>query len=308
MSPIMIGVLMAKGKGKRYPVQRNLELGGIAGGSTWYTVDVAKHLSEQNHRLYRQSRVYKCKVNHLGNCTDRGAVDVYVLRDTWMLQKAYQMAKDVFDKNMTEERAVVSKSNLARWQDFRINLAPKASGVSELLPISRANGTLNTSTMSNGEFDVSVTYKEDGSAMDFGFYGTSTRWSIVEEYDKTADTESSPDNTVSGSAINSYGLLDDDNQQTARDDLQTRGNSPPYDPNSLDGAALFRRVATIGATSGHQKYSTGYFDAPLGLVLLVATNTASSDDFFEVEVQSGDYKGVHAPSYVEAKKFGHRKA
>ena len=92
---------MAKSKGKRYPVQRHSELGGIEGGSTHFKIDVAKHLSELNHRLYRQSRVYRCKVNHLGSPTDRGKLDVYVLRDTWMLQKAYQMAKDAFDKNMT---------------------------------------------------------------------------------------------------------------------------------------------------------------------------------------------------------------
>ena len=298
---------MAKSKSKRYPVQRHSELGGLAASSDHLQIDVAKHLSELNHRLYRQSRVYRCKVNHLGSPTDRGKLDVYVLRDTWMLQKAYQMAKDAFDKNMTEERASISKSNMARWQDFRIALDHKASGITEKLPLKRANGTLNTTTMSNGEFQASLVYKEDGTAMAFGFYPAASRWSIVEEYDKTADVDSTPSNVVSGSDINPYGALDDDNQQAARVDLQNKGNSPPYDPNSLDGDSLLRRVGRLGSLSGAQKLSTGFFDAPLGLIVLVATDTASDDDLYEVEVQSGDYKGVHAASYIEQKKFSHRR-
>ena len=298
---------MAKSKSKRYPVQRHSEIGGLADSSDHIQIDVAKHLSELNHRLYRQSRVYRCKVNHLGNPTDRGKVDVYVLRDTWMLQKAYQMAKDAFDKNMSEERADISKSNMARWQDFRIVLDHKASGISEKLPQKRANGTLNTSNMSSGEFNESQVYKEDGTGMTFGLFGSSTRWSIVEEYDKTADVDSAPANTVTGSSINPYGELDDDNQAAARNDLQNRGNAPPYNPNSLDGDSLLRKVGSIGSNTGAQRLSTGFFDAPLGLIVLVATGTVVAEDFYEVEVQSGDYKGVHAASYVEQKKFGHRR-
>ena len=254
---------MAKSKSKRYPVQRHSEIGGLADSADHLQIDVAKHLSELNHRLYRQSRVYRCKVNHLGNPTDRGKVDVYVLRDTWMLQKAYQMAKDAFDKNMSEERADISKSNMARWQDFRIVLDHKASGITEKLPLKRANGTLNTTTMSSGEFNESQVYKEDGTAMTFGLFGFSTRWSIVEEYDKTADVDLAPSNTVTGSDINPYGALDDDNQAAARNDLQLRGNAPPYNPNSLDGDSLLRKVGSIGSNTGAQRLSTGFFDAPL---------------------------------------------
>ena len=198
-----------KSKGKRYACQKHVEINVAESGNQF--VDVARCLSEVNHRLYRQSRVYRCKVNHLGNPTDRGKLDIYVLRDTWMLQKAYQMAKDAYDKNMSEEMADVGKTNLARWQDFRILLDPAASGYTEKLPVIRANGTLNGSTLSNGEFVHSLVYKEDGNAMGFGLYAATSRWSIVEEYDKTADVDSTPNNTVSGSDINPYGALDDDN-------------------------------------------------------------------------------------------------
>ena len=297
-----------KTKAKRYAVQRHIEIQNLVTDGSKNYLDVPKFLSECNHRLYRQSRVYRCKINHMGDPTDRGSVDVYVLRDTWMLQKAYQMAKDAYDKNMTEERADISKSNMARWQDFRIVTAPAGSGYTQLLPQIRANSTLNSTTLSNGEFANSQVYKEDGTAMTFGLYANSQRWSIVEEYDKTADVDSDPANTVSGSDINPYGALDDDNQQAARNHLQVDGNSPPYDPNSLDGDKLFRKVGTIGARGGAQRLSTGFFDAPLGIIVLVPTDIDASDDLYELEVQSGDYKGVHGAEYIEVKKFGHRRA
>ena len=83
-----------KSKTKRYAVQRHIEIQNLDTGGDKNYIDVPKFLSEVNHRLYRQSRVYRCKINHFGDPTNRGSVDVYVLRDTWMLQKAYQMAKD----------------------------------------------------------------------------------------------------------------------------------------------------------------------------------------------------------------------
>ena len=296
-----------KSKGKRYACQKHIEINVDPDGNKQF-VDVARCLSEVNHRLYRQSRVYRCKVNHLGNPTDRGKLDVYVLRDTWMLQKAYQMAKDTYDKNMIEEMTDVSAKNLARWQDFRIVLEPAASGYTEKLPMVRANSTLNATTLANGEFAASRVYKEDGTSMTFGLVGSTSRWSIVEEYDKTADVDSAPANLVSGSDINPYGELDNDNVTAARNDLQNLGNQPPYDPNSLDGQELFRKVASIGAQSGAQRLSTGFFDAPLGLIVFVPSGLTANEDFFEVEVQSGDYKGVHGADYIDVnKKFGHRR-
>ena len=295
-----------KGKKKRYAVQRHMEITGMD-SSDWNVLDLPKFLSESNHRLYRQSRVYKAKVNFLSApVANNGLIHVYVLRDTWMLQKAYQMAKDAYDKNMSEERADISPTNMARWQDFRINLDPKSSGVTDLRPTVRATGTLGTSTLGNGEFIDTRVFKEDGTAMTFGLYGTSVRWSIVEEYDKTADVDSMPANQVSGSDINPYGALDDDNQQAARDDLQNRGNAPPYDPNSLDGAKLFRRVATLGVGAQSHKTSTGVFEAPLGIVVIVFEEPESVPHL-ELEVSTGDYKGVHGEKYIEDKKFSHRK-
>lgn len=299
-----------KTKAKRYCVQRHIELEGM-NAANLNMIDVPMCLSETNHRLYRQSRVYRAKISSLESIPANGyEYNVYVLRDTWMMQKAYQLAKDAFDKNMTEERADVSPTNMARWQDFRISLNPKPSGVVLTSPMIRQNNTFGGTTLGTGEFELSKVYKEDGTSMTFGFYADATQWSIVDQYDRTADVNPSPANTVSGSDINPYGELDDDNHAAARNDLQELGNRPPYNQDSLDGDKLFRRVATLSATSdGTSKTTTGFFDAPLGLILIEVRGPGGANHYqLEVEVQSGDYKGIHGSEYIDIKKFGHRRA
>lgn len=300
-----------KTKAKRYAVQRHIEVRDDAISTTNINVmDVPQFLSKVNHRLYRQSRSYRCKINVTQPVT-RGTVDVYALRDTWFLQKAYQMAKDTFDKNTVEERSAMSPKSIARWQDFRINIHPK-SGVTynDLDPAIR-DDTLTLQDLTIGEFELSLVHKENGTAMSFGLFDiTNARWSIVDEYDTAANTDESPEDTT-GLNVSAYSGIDDDNQDASRSHLSTAGNAPPYDSNDLNGSRLFRKVATIGAGNVSQtgitnKLTTGYFDAPLGAILLVTTDSPGS---IELEVQSGDYKGVHGESYIDAtKKFGHRRA
>jgi hypothetical protein len=303
-----------KTKAKRYAVQRHINISGLqeAGGGTapnCNIVDVGRFLSETNHRLYRQSRVYKAKINAIEPPNAGRAVSVYVLRDTWMLQKAYQMAKDAFDKNMSEERDSISPVNEARWQDFRVDLDPTSAITATVLsPTAVNNANFNGGTsLSNGEFVNSFTYDESGNAKAFGLYTAGSRWSIMQEYDNTADVDSSPANEVSGSNINAYGGLDNDNQQAARAHLQAGGNAPPYDPNSLGAGHMFRKVATLGGTSdGNAKMTTGFFDAPLGAIYIVSEGWNQD---LELEVAAGDYKGVVGAEYIDVtKKFGHRRA
>lgn len=285
-----------KSSKKRYPVQRHIEITGI--GSNKMVLDGAKFLSESNHRLYRQSRVYRCKINQIDAATDGRQLEVYTLRDTWWLQKAYQMAKKTFDENTKQERSGMSPVNMARWNDFRINLAPAAGQTYDFLdPTVRNNGTTNSSTLSNGEFVDSLVTREDGTDLSFGLFELpNARWSIIGEYDKTADVDASPANTVSGANISAYGGLDDDNDDGSRNHLQDAGNLPPYDPDSLGAETMLRRVAILGGSGSNQKLSTGFFDAPLGFVLLVSQGANGS---YEIEFASGDYKGVHAANYLE---------
>ena len=298
-----------KTKANRYAVQRHIEVrDGDISDSNINIMDVPKFLSKVNHRLYRQSRSYRCKIN-ITQPVPRGKIDVFALRDTWFLQKAYQMAKDTFDKNTTEERSGMSPKSIARWQDFRIMIKPKL-GVTynELNPAIR-DDTLTLQEMLIGEFDLSLVHREDGTAMSFGLFDQpNVQWGIVHQYDKSANTDDSPEDTTNLNQ-GAYSGLDDDNQDQSRLHLSTAGNAPPYDSNSLDGNMLFRKVATIGAAASNgltNKLTTGYFDAPLGAILLVTNDSPGS---IELEVQSGDYKGVHGETYIDVtKKFGHRRA
>lgn len=299
-----------KSKAKRYAVQRHIEVRDAAVSTSNINImDVPQFLSKVNHRLYRQSRSYRCKVN-ITRPTTRGMVDVYALRDTWFLQKAYQMAKDTFDKNTTEERAAMSPKSVARWQDFRIQIRPKAGVTYQELNPAIRDDTMTLQDLTIGEFELSLVHKEDGTGMSFGLFDLpNSQWGIVQQYDKSANTDDSPED-VTGLNVSAYSGLDDDNQDASRSHLSTAGNAPPYDSNSLDGSFLFRKVGTIGGDNSAvgltNKLTTGYFDAPLGAILLVTTDSPGS---IELEIQSGDYKGVHAETYIDVtKKFGHRRA
>ena len=215
------------------------------------------------------------------------------------------MAKDTFDKNAAEEKSGISPTQMARWNDFRIRLEPKA-GVTytNLLPAVR-NDDLALVDLSGGEIQHSIVFKEDGSSMAFGLHDvTNARWGIMQQYDKVANTSDDPANVTADSVstpASAYSGLDDDNQDAMRVHLSEAGNTPPYDPTSLNGNMLFRKVATIGGTSeGVQKLSSGFFDAPLGLVLITAAGANGED--LEIEIQAGDYKGVHAATYIDVAK------
>ena len=298
-----------KSSKKRYAVQRHIETrDALISTSNINIMDVPQYLSKVNHRLYRQSRSYRCKIN-VTKPTTRGMVDVYALRDTWFLQKAYQMAKDTFDKNTAEERSGMSPKSIARWQDFRINIHPKAGVTYNDLKPAIRDDTLTLQDLSIGEFELSLVHKEDGTAMSFGLFDiTNSRWSIVDEYDTAANTDESPEDET-GLNLSAYSGLDDDNQDASRQHLSTAGNAPPYDSNDLNGSRLFRKVATIGGDNSQtgltNKLTTGFFDAPLGAILLV---TADSPGSIELEVQAGDYKGVHAETYIDSSKKSTRRA
>ena len=290
-----------KTKAKRYAVQRHIEVQPGSSTSQDQVVDIPASLSKLNHRLYRQSRAYTASVRMVDPPVANRTIDVYVLRDTWFLQKAYQLAKDTFDKNMSEERDIVS--NTGRWNDFRINVLHK-SGAVTLNPLARAQANPSAvSSLTAGDFTPSLVYDEAGAAKGFGLYTTVLQYNILEEYDKTANTDASPSSLVGTDTA--YDGLDDDLQTAARQHLETSGDLPPYNQDNLESEQLFRKVATLGDNgAGIGKTSTGVFEAPLGLIFFADGTITGS---LEIAVNAGDYKGVHGVKYIEDKKFGHRR-
>ena len=85
-------------------------------------VDLGACLSRINHRLFRQGRQYKVRVqadiNSFGSNDPR--IEVYALAPTWWVNAAWRKAKAAYDGAMSDEKKVLAKENLAKWRDFRV--------------------------------------------------------------------------------------------------------------------------------------------------------------------------------------------
>ena len=75
---------MAKRKApviNRYPLER----GNIGGNTpTWMVIDIGRHLSQLNHRLYRQGMNYTVKIDLDPTSSFTGNADVFALGQSWM--------------------------------------------------------------------------------------------------------------------------------------------------------------------------------------------------------------------------------
>ena len=197
-------------------------------------------------------------------------------------------------ENSSDERERLKQSQIARWSDFRVLSGGVAT---EALPIQyNVNGIATPLTA--GDFTNTLVVDAAGNAKNFSWGGTtSSRYSILEEYDKAGNANSRP--TTSTGDMPYDDLMADDDAVMA-DSLQTRGEEPPYDANGVGAANPWVKVAQLDAASPAQKLSSGYFDAPCGFVLITPLGGLSDHlDDLSWEVQSGDYKGVNATSYLE---------
>jgi hypothetical protein len=277
-------------KADYYPVQRSMDLRSTATQSDYYVIDVARNLSVQNHRLYRQGKTYSVKVDlevgHPGT-----QYNVFALVDTWYVQKAWQLARARYLENTAAERAVLSKQQIARWEDFRVD-AGLSGATGFLLPAPYSNGMASAAD-TDGEFMLSQITLADGTTTKNFHWSTSTgsNFGLLDEYDKSGGTNPAP-STIS--ANKPYAGTEGDVQETTMDDLAGRGDNPPYNTSSFN-SRVWVRVGRLDGASPHGKLSTGYFNAPCGLVVVqpVAANTAITAQL-SMTVQSGNYKGVKA--------------
>lgn len=285
------------GSKKHYPVVRESEIQIDGSPDTNAVIRIDRALSARNHRLYRQSRYYTAKVDLDPSATAGTTVDVYVLGDSWMLQKAYQLAKRTFDENSAEEIDQLGSSR-ARWNDFRVDHGLGTAFQKDMVFFGHDFvGTGNL--FGDGEYQMSEVANTLGASQLFRFTGTGgPYWNIIDEYDQTGNTNAGPESPLTTVAYD--GLTDeiDDNQM---DHLSDDGNLPPYNRTGIANE-VWTKVGTLSIpTNGQQRLSTGFFCAPAGLVVLVsnATMDPAGSPFLSLEVKAGDYKGVHAPSMLE---------
>ncbi len=297
---------MAKKDQKYYPVQNRVFFNNPV-GTGMRILQVNKALSGTNRRLYRQNRVYSVKVDAVGN--GNMLLDVYRLRDTFMLQRGYGLAMREWNESYDNAEEVTKESNIARWRDFRIATIPTV-GDTECAPVtmraSGANAVLDTVQID--KWNTALSYTTAGASRDFGLFSDANTFGIIEEYDKQGVVQRQPSTATVSAAYEDLKADLDDNEVS---NLQLSGNEPPYDADSSTPNSVLEYVGTvfIDNTAGTQKMSTGYFDAPLGVVFVSGTagrvqtvrnasDTSAQQDFYQVTVQRGDYKGVKAHEYV----------
>ena len=286
-----------KSRSKRYPVQRNVGLTATTPSPPNLVVDGPKMLSQTNHRLYRQSRYYEMSVSLDTNLAEGTTVDVFALADSWMVQKAYSMAKMAWDESNAEEKEMLN-GRVARWNDFRVShgLVPPG-GIDIALATNYLKRTLTATPFTIGQFDPSQVVDQTGTSRDFSWGNPSAfSYSIIEEYDASGNTSQDPQNPATGP----YSGLLPNLEAGAATALQAIGRSPPYDANDI-GQAIWIKVGTLHLGPGRQLSSTGFFTAPCGFVALMGAGVIIEDNAtnIDVEFKKGDYKGVHAPSMLE---------
>jgi hypothetical protein len=279
-----------------YPIQTKMPMQTSAGGPN-AIIRVDRALSAVNHRLYRQSRMYHAKVDLDANAQQGTVVTVWALADTWWTQKAYQLAYETFLENSKEESAQL-KETQARWNDFRVDHG--LSGFVEMLPSGSTSptGTPTQFGTTNAEYLMSEVHDAGGTAATFRWTGTGANtWNIVDQYDNTGNTDQSP--TSAAGTVAYDGLTDElDSGQTSH--LTDDGNQPPYNRTNLENHVWIKVGTLVASLNNTDKLSTGYFKAPCGLIALTKSSPfVETGTVVNLEVKSGDYKGVAAQSYLE---------
>jgi len=298
----MIGSSMTNKNKNYYPVQTEL-LFEQSSGSGLGVCKVDKALSGLNRRLYRQNRVYRVKVDVTGDKSQ--VVDVFRLRNTFMLQRGYQEAMKAWEESFQLAEDRVKDTSLARWRDFRIDLTAHVGDSEHPAKNLRSTGTgTSLQNLVIDSYGPSSSFKPDGTQMDFGIKSDPNTFDIITEYNKMGKVSTSPSGATTEAAYEELSAELNDAEVAA---LQTEGSQPPYDADDLHPLDVLEYVGTVYLEGdvGTQKLSTGYFDAPLGAVYLRGTfGTVSSIDsgtrnIMKISVQKGDYKGVAAHDFVE---------
>lgn len=301
---------------KHFPAVRKFLMSTQVGSGT-NCIRVDRELSGQNRRLYRQSRVYRTKVNLPGDRQGSTiALDVYKLRDSFMLQKGYALAMEAWNKSYEEAGHVVKDNVRARWRDFRIDIKPFLGDLLLESYTLAANGTgVRATPVVVDEYNVGIAYTAvGGGSRDFGLRSDSNTFDIIAEYNKEGKVQATPNTSTTEAAYEDLNANLENNEVS---DMQNNGNFPPYDADSTLPGEVLEYVGTIYRDSdGNEKTTTGYFDAPLGAVYVFGSIGGQFVDSIvladgnpapvtcEIEVQAGDYKGVKAHPYVDAKALG----
>ena len=216
----------------------------------------SRGLSATNHRLYRQFRSYNMKVKL--TAPYHAGIEVYVLKDTWMVRNAIKQACKVYMNTQSMQPGQTNKP--ARWHDFRIKPTDQnGAEFNQLLPsgfvTNNSGGSVIYNTTSTGQYDYSSVRSQNSAAtMGFVIGGTTgNQFDIVQAYMDLDDTSS--DEAVSSDSYSAFF-----NAHTPQVDIDDEGDLAPYNMTNLDN--YLSKIDTIH----NGKTTTATFDAPLGWV------------------------------------------
>ena len=217
----------------------------------------SRGLSATNHRLYRQFRSYNMKVKL--TAPYHAGIEVYVLKDTWMVRNAIKHACKVYMNTQTMQPGQTNKP--ARWHDFRIRPTDKDGNLfAQLLPsgfvTNDSSGLVIYNTTSTGQYDYSSVRAQNTSAGNRGFViggTTGTQFDIISAYMDLDDTS-----TDEAQGSDQYSQFF--NEHTPQPSIDDEGDLAPYNMTDLNNYLV--KIDTIH--SG--KTTTAAFDAPLGWV------------------------------------------
>lgn len=290
-------------KPQRYfPVQLSTRLSDFtAANANIRIIEYDRILGPINRRQYRQSRVPSLKIDvDQGSALASAGVKVYCLRNTWDMHGAYKFAMEQYYNAMKEELDMASGAR-GRWLDFRVQaniggdlLVPRV----EDQPTTPA-GSFTPNRLTDGDFTYSSVYDATGTQRVFVTSDTAatSEFSIFEEWSRKDKVQESPAST---STTMPYRNIQEDTDEDNYDLIKQIGDAPPY--RATANTDMWQQIAEIGETgSGVQKLTTGFFEAPLGIVVLVSSGFVAgqvADHPLTLTCQKGDYKGIKAPPYA----------
>lgn len=270
----------SKKKSRYYPVQSKVDLssGGIC---------IAPNvLSMINRRHYPATGVYECSID-LNAAVVTGQLNVYALKDNWDTIGAIRLAYKAYLEATKEERAMMSNAQLGRWQDFRIR---HGTGLTEMSPMVYDHG-VGLSSLTIGEFVNTTVEDSAGNLKAFSIEepNSLTRYNILTQWSASGNVDADPQVSTAAGA---YGGLDSDLSNVQSTQMQTEANEPPYDAQGNDGlTSAWTKVATLtNAVAGADgRLSTGFFRAPLGMILVTG---ADANAWGVLRVREGSMKGI----------------
>ena len=279
----------------RYPCERRLTF-QIGAGAT-ILVDVAKALSAQNHRLYRQGKLYHCKVELTDLSPQTGdlvkqAVTLFTIPDTWYVKKAWELAMAA-----REEQFAVSDRLRGRWDDFRVGWS--SAYQTGTLPVSADMGSMISDEAQIAKVHDSTSSNDYGFVMFGSARDTSNNlYGMIEQYDQIGNTPNQQPGGAANTDAYSQTQADSGLVEAAGDLKGLQGDDAPYDMDSFNGAddgGAVMQPALSTTEDGVGRYSVSFM-APLGLIKLANSSTGGSAVATSVTltVSPGNYKGVKA--------------